>query len=271
MSYSQFIPPYDPIRYRHVMENAARLKTELAHRSNHLRKTKVCMNAFPHDTEKCPFVHSIEEYRLPECFYAEFCKNNDCAMFHPGRNCTVEEYIKKNNIVFPKKEEKKEKTEKKVEKKKAIGLYTRFCNLMTETTPCPRGYCTFAHGLDQLNLPEESGKDRLTIAKELGYDIKEWMMRPHQENMTKKENRFLKAKEENDKMMEELRKEEDELSKKIISLTISDDEDDEEEDDDDRVIVITNEFEPSKSGISLSEYISRSSTRSNSPVFTRME
>jgi hypothetical protein len=74
-------------------------------------------------------------------------------------------------------------------------------------------------------------------------------------------------------MMEELRKEEDELAKKIVSLTISDDEVDEEEDDDDGVIVITNEFEPSKSGISLSEYISRSSTRSNSPVsvFTRME
>lgn len=264
MSYSQFIPPYDPIRYRHVMENAARLKTELAHRSSHLRKTKACMNAFPHDTEKCPFAHSIEEYRLPECFYAEFCKNNDCVMFHPGRNCTLEEYVQKNNIVFLKKEEKKE--EKKVEKRKAVGLYTRFCNLMTETTPCPRGYCTFAHGLDQLNLPEESGKDRLTIAKELGYDVKDWMMRPHQENMTKKESRFLKAEKENDKMMEELRKEEDELTKRITSLKINEEEDD-DDDDDDRVIVITNQFEPSKSGISLSEYISRS----NSPVFTRME
>lgn len=263
MSYSQFIPPYDPIRYRHVMENAVRLKNEIAYRSNHLRKTKACMNAYPHDIEKCPFAHSLEEYRLPECFYAEFCKNNDCVMFHPGRNCTVEQYIQKNNITFPEKNEKNKKVEK-TEKKKAVGLYTRFCNLMTETSPCQRGYCTFAHGLDQLNLPEDPTKDRLTIAKELGYEIKDWMMRPHQENISKKENRFTKAAKENDEMMEELRKEE-ELIDQIKKMTMEDEEEEEDDDDDDGLIVIVNP-DPSKSGMCIADLDKLSES-----VFDRME
>jgi hypothetical protein len=79
-------------------------------------------------------------------------------MYHIGR-MTKEEYMKKNNIVFrsnapPSDDEKDEKTNEKTrDKHEPPGAFTKMCNVMTSSTPCPRKVCFFAHSIEALRVP----------------------------------------------------------------------------------------------------------------------
>jgi predicted house-cleaning noncanonical NTP pyrophosphatase (MazG superfamily) len=227
------------------MENANRLKTDPAYRSEHLKKSKVCTNANCANAASCAFAHDLSDYRVPECFYAEFCSNNNCTMFHPGRT-TVDEYITRNNIVF-----REANPVASIHSRRRFipppGAFTRFCNLVEEGKPCSRETCTFAHGIDQLALTgvcvrvhdkdekcelfhpdtcecceeKRNGltndqnhycKARLAIAEEMGYTVPTIMRRNHLRNIES----YVKMYEAQQKMIDELREEEELLQDENI-------------------------------------------------------
>jgi hypothetical protein len=190
-------------RYSKVMKTAHLLQTDISYQKSHLRKTKVCANPEPHDHNMCDFAHSMKEYRIPECYYAEFCKNSKCGMYHFNK-MTPEEYIAKNNINF----EKVQSNVKSVDNHRIVKLqpsttsaFTRFCNQTSEGKPCTRKTCTFAHGISQLALPVSNFqcdcctsmeknldenhycKKRLSIATQMGYQIEPWMLKHHYNNI----------------------------------------------------------------------------------------
>ena len=143
--------------YNDIMQRAQRLHSDPALRAAHFKRTKPCGIANCSDHEKCQFAHNESEYRLPECFYSHFCKNVNCTMYHTGR-MTKEEYMKIHNITFrsipqPTDDEKDEKTpEKTRDKKEHPGAFTKICNVMTSSTPCPRKVCFFAHSIQALRV-----------------------------------------------------------------------------------------------------------------------
>lgn len=138
--------------YHEVMQRAQRLHSDASLRASHFKRTKPCGIAKCHDHEKCQFAHNEAEYRLPECFYSHFCKNQSCAMYHTGR-MTKEEYMKKNNITFRSNMIDDEKNEKIHEKREPPGAFTKMCNVMTSSAPCPRKVCFFAHSIQALRVP----------------------------------------------------------------------------------------------------------------------
>lgn len=142
--------------YEEIMKNAELLRSDPVLRAAHFKRTKPCTNMKCKDMEKCQFAHHLDEYRLPECFYSIFCKNTNCEMYHKDR-ITKEEYMKKYSIVFRSKNifENEGENENVVEKKQnePSGAFTKLCNLMTSTSPCPRKNCFFAHSIESLRLP----------------------------------------------------------------------------------------------------------------------
>ena len=171
-----------PSRYQEVMAIAFRLKSDPIARSAHLRKSRACTKSHSHPHEECGWAHSVTDFSPPVCFYQEFCRNNGCAMFHPGVNGVisphaVNEYIKKNNITFlsasslsstspsspsssPSPSSPSPNRPHRNVRTLPNGAFTRFCNNVSDGNPCTRshGTCTFSHGLDQLALPEDDEK-----------------------------------------------------------------------------------------------------------------
>lgn len=142
--------------YQEVMHRAQLLRSDPALRVAYFKRTKPCGIANCPDHEKCQFAHNEDEYRLPECFYRNFCKNANCTMYHTGR-MTKQEYMKTHNITFrstPIDDEKDEKTPEKIhEKREPPGAFTKMCSVMTSSTPCPRKVCFFAHSIQSLRVP----------------------------------------------------------------------------------------------------------------------
>jgi hypothetical protein len=139
--------------YQDIMQRAQRLHSDPSLRAAHFKRTKPCGILKCPDHEKCQFAHNEEEYRLPECFYSHFCKNVNCTMYHTGR-MTKEEYMKKNNVTFRKNLKiDDEKDEKIREKHEPPGAFTKMCNVMTSSKPCPRKVCFFAHSIQALRVP----------------------------------------------------------------------------------------------------------------------
>ena len=141
--------------YKEVMQRAQRLRSDPALRAAYFKRTKPCGIPNCPDHEKCQFAHNEEEYRLPECFYTNFCKNPNCPMYHTGR-MTKQKYMEIHNITFlskPIDDEKDEKDEKTREKNDPPGAFTKMCNVMNSVTPCPRKVCFFAHSIQALRVP----------------------------------------------------------------------------------------------------------------------
>jgi len=245
---------YNP-RYQEVMANAFRLKSDPVARSAHLRKSKPCSNTNIHDENDCGFAHSVEDYRPPICFFDEFChgqKNGQCSMFHGVLTSdTKKNYITKNNITFLSHPSRsitpaQNSTHSSPSSSRPAtpprrsgrvmphGAFTRFCNGVSDTTTCQRahGTCTFAHGIDQLSLPEDDEKypihscecctdyrnnvrraydknhyckARLALAQELGYDVKPFMLRNHLLNIAD----YVKMSNEQKELIDEIRAEEE--------------------------------------------------------------
>lgn len=242
---------YNSSRYQEVMANAFRLKSDPTARSAHLRKSKPCSISIPHDEIGCGFAHSADDYQPPVCFFDEFCRGQNtgqCSMFHGVKTPeTKKNYIAKNNITFlsrsitspqisPNSSPSSSRPTTPPRRSFRVlphGAFTRFCNSVSDTTTCQRshGMCTFAHGIDQLALPEDDEKfpihsceccaeyrnnstrrdlnhyckARLALAQELGYDVKPWMLRNHLLNIAD----YVKMANEQHLLIDEIRSEDD--------------------------------------------------------------
>jgi hypothetical protein len=143
--------PQSNPRRDEVMANAQLLKNDKNAMSEHLRKSKVCTNVLCKKNDDCGFAHSIDDYKPPVCIYQEFCESESCMMFHPHHQ-TIDEYMTIHKITF---ESSSSPCDHSCHRAYPDGAFTKMCNLMTADEPCPRDYCTYAHSIYELRLPEE--------------------------------------------------------------------------------------------------------------------
>jgi hypothetical protein len=138
-----------------VMKKAQFLRSDKNAMSEHLRKSKVCTNILCKKTDDCGFAHSLSDFKAPVCIYEEFCESDTCTMFHPHRQ-TVDEYITLHHISFGNDDNTSVSSQSHSHARPyPDGAFTKMCNLMTADEPCPREWCTYAHSIYELHLPEE--------------------------------------------------------------------------------------------------------------------
>jgi len=110
----------------------------------------------------CFRAHTKQEYNPAKCKFKEGCYNLDCKYFHPNRE-TIEEYIQKCR-----------------EFKQKIKKYTKFCNKMTQNSPCNIKGCPFAHSIEEFvfedDIPDKNKENY--IKKFFGSKIQPFMFRP---------------------------------------------------------------------------------------------
>jgi hypothetical protein len=240
----------DDRRVKEVIDHATFLKENKDAMSKHLHKSKVCTNLLCSNKEECDFAHSLDDFKPAVCLYQEFCENKECAMFHPHRQ-TVEEYIASRNITF-----KTSIGHQYQFKPYVAGAFTKMCSLMTNDTPCPREWCTFAHSIYELHFspdlvcyhyhpkteickkfhpnqckccPHDRMKNYDVVCQELlhfvvdlGYHIEPFMTRCSSKNRAM----YVKLENEQKKLIEELMMETDDEQKEVEN--VDDDEDDKE-------------------------------------------
>lgn len=136
----------------------------------HLYRTRKCFNGLEcSNKDKCPGAHFSNEYRLPMCLKMEFCFDPKCQNFHQHKQ-TKESYMEIQGISFEYSTSEEYDTTKNglqdllkpltgpnpnisLEIKYHKRAFTTLCDNVTESSPCTRSSCPFAHSLDELILP----------------------------------------------------------------------------------------------------------------------
>lgn len=149
----------------------------------------------------CNRAHTKDEYEPINCMFRNGCYNLDCKYYHPSRE-TIEEYIEKCRIF-----------------KQKIKKFTKFCNKMTEKTPCKIKGCPFAHSVDEFVLTPEItqmySKKIDYVQKVLGSKIQSFMFRPsHVNHVESDENEGNYDEKKDEKYEDEENYEKDEEDEK---------------------------------------------------------
>ena len=150
-----------------IIDEAYRLYNNPVERARHLHRTQKCRHASSCNLgDRCKFAHSWDEYRLPICFFKfmKFCRNPKCTMYHMDIE-TKEQFVSRNQIDFEKKE-------------MADNHFTKMCTNMSADKPCERGFCSYAHSLDELVLHVAHTKhNKKIVAEQQGIVFQPFMLR----------------------------------------------------------------------------------------------
>lgn len=141
-------------RYSVVMKNATFLRSNRDAMNAHLRKSKLCANKICAN-KLCSFYHTKDDYKPPVCIYEEFCRKDYCTMFHPTKE-SFDEFIKRNNIIFPKIDARRDEVMERAKllraDRNAMNEHLRKSKPCTNTA-CLKTDCGFAHSLDDFRAP----------------------------------------------------------------------------------------------------------------------
>ena len=167
------LPPFDHKRYIDMLNSDKKYDN---------KHSKFCTKP---SCTSCTYAHSLEQLRIPDCPYKEFCNavaigiNSEyagcCGYCEKNHGFTKEEYLTFYDIQLPKK---------------------TLCNRMTKDQPCNVPYCTFAHSIWDLE-PSFIEKNKFEL----------WMLRSSDMNNSKRLAQLCneEAKKWNEAYSEEIR------------------------------------------------------------------